>query len=127
MHEQLHEYVGIIHIHSTYSDGSQTIQEIAKIAQDLSLDFLMFTDHNTLQAKRDQIEGWHSGVLVIIGYEMNDENDLNHYLIFNLNQELQDDLDKFTDYYNFQRPNQGKRTKGNVPGKLYLLHNYFSN
>ena len=41
--------------------------------------------------------------------------------------ELQDDLDKFTDYYNFQRPNQGKRTKGNVPAKLYLLHNYFSN
>lgn len=42
-------------------------------------------------------------------------------------QELQDDLDKFTDYYNFQRPNQGKRTKGNVPGKLFLLHNYFFN
>jgi transposase InsO family protein len=42
-------------------------------------------------------------------------------------QELQDDLDQFTDYYNFQRPNQGKRTKGNVPGKLFLLHNYFFN
>lgn len=42
-------------------------------------------------------------------------------------QQLQDDLDKFTDYYNFQRPNQGKRTKGNVPGKLFLLHNYFFN
>ena len=42
-------------------------------------------------------------------------------------QKLQDDLDIFTDYYNFQRPNQGKRTKGNVPGKLFLLHNYFFN
>ena len=42
-------------------------------------------------------------------------------------QQLQDDLDVFTDYYNFQRPNQGKRTKGNVPGKLYLLHGYFFN
>ena len=42
-------------------------------------------------------------------------------------QNLQDDLDKFTDYYNFQRPNQGKRTKGNVPGKLFLLHRYSFN
>ena len=74
MHEQFHEYVGIIHIHSTYSDGSQSIQEIAKVARDLSLDFLMFTDHNTLQAKRDRLEGWHSGVLVMVGYEINDEN-----------------------------------------------------
>jgi transposase InsO family protein len=47
--------------------------------------------------------------------------------IYNSIQQLQDDLDKFTDYYNFQRPNQGKRTKGNVPGKLYLLHGYFFN
>ena len=47
--------------------------------------------------------------------------------IYNLLQELQDDLDKFTDYYNFQRPNQGKRTKGNVPGKLFLLHKYAFN
>jgi len=42
-------------------------------------------------------------------------------------QHLQDDLDKFTDYYNFQRPNQGIRTKGDVPGKLFLLHNYIFN
>ena len=99
MHKELHEYVGIIHIHSTYSDGSQPIQEIAKSARDLSLDFLMFTDHNTLQAKRDGLEGWHSGVLVIIGYEINDDNDLNHYLAFNLDEELPPDL-KPVEYVN---------------------------
>ena len=42
-------------------------------------------------------------------------------------QQLQDDLDVYIDHYNFQRPNQGIRTKGKVPGELYLLHNYFFN
>jgi hypothetical protein len=106
MHEQLHEYIGIIHIHSTYSDGTESVEEIAKIAQDLKLDFLMFTDHNTLQAKRDGLEGWHSGVLVIIGYEINDENDLNHYLAFNLDEELPVDL-KPVDYVNEVDARQG--------------------
>jgi hypothetical protein len=88
MHDQLHEYVGVIHIHSTYSDGSKSIPEIAKIAGEVGLDYLMFTDHHTLQPKRDNLEGWYDGVLVAIGYEINDEADQNHYLTFNLEQEL---------------------------------------
>ena len=55
-------------------------------------------------------------------YQVNFRKKIYHSL-----QQLQDDLEKFTDYYNFQRPNQGIRTKGNVPGKLYLLHGYFFN
>jgi hypothetical protein len=88
MHDQLHEYVGVIHIHSTYSDGTRPIPEIAHIASEVSLDFLMFTDHNTLQPKRDGMEGWYSGVLVATGYEINDADDLNHYLAFGLDTEL---------------------------------------
>lgn len=89
-HKQLHEYVGVIHIHSTYSDGSRTIPEIAAIARDVELDFLLMTDHNTLQPKRDGLEGWYNGVLVGIGYEINDANDLNHYLAFNMENEAPD-------------------------------------
>jgi hypothetical protein len=88
MHDQLHEYVGVIHIHSTYSDGSKSIPEIAKIAGEIGLDYLMFTDHNTLQPKRDGLEAWYEGVLVTTGYEINDEEDQNHYLAFNLDEEL---------------------------------------
>ncbi len=88
MHDQLHEYVGVIHIHSTYSDGSRAIPEIAHIASDVGLDYLMFTDHNTLQPKRDGMEGWYQGVLIATGYEINDADDLNHYLAFNLDTEL---------------------------------------
>ncbi len=88
MHEQLHEYVGVIHIHSTYSDGSRPIPEIAAIASEVELDFLMFTDHNTLQPKRDGLEGWYGNVLVAVGYEINDKDDLNHYLAFNVSEEV---------------------------------------
>ena len=88
MHDQLHEYVGVIHIHSTYSDGTRPIPEIAQIASEVGLDFLMFTDHNTLQPKRDGMEGWYNGVLISTGYEINDADDLNHYLAFGLDREL---------------------------------------
>ena len=47
--------------------------------------------------------------------------------IYQTVQQLQDDLDVYIDEYNFQRPNQGIRTKGKVPGELYLMHNYFFN
>ena len=42
--------------------------------------------------------------------------------IYETLQQLQDDLDKFIDYYNFKRPNRGKRNNGKVPGEIYLLH-----
>ncbi len=92
MHDLIHEYVGCIHIHSTYSDGSRPIPEIAHIASEVGLDYLMFTDHNTLQAKRDGMEGWYQGVLTAVGYEINDADDLNHYLAFNLDSELSQEL-----------------------------------
>jgi transposase InsO family protein len=47
--------------------------------------------------------------------------------IYHTLQQLQDDLDKFTDFYNFKRPNQGIRNKGKTPGKLYLIHGYLLN
>jgi len=90
MHDQLHDYVGVIHIHSTYSDGSRPIPEIASIAKEVDLDYLLLTDHNTLQAKRDGLEGWYDGVLVGIGYEINDADDQNHYLAFNLEKEVEE-------------------------------------
>ena len=45
----MYEYVGAIHIHSVYSDGTGKIEEIAKAAYDSDLDFIMMTDHNTLK------------------------------------------------------------------------------
>ncbi len=84
----LHEIVGVIHIHSVYSDGSKTIEEIASIGEKAGLDFLMFTDHNTLQPLYDGKQRFFGKTAVIIGYEIEDSNDENHYLAFGLDEVL---------------------------------------
>lgn len=87
-----YQFSGIIHIHSTYSDGSLSIPEIAGIANELDLNFLLFTDHNTLQPKFDGLEGWYDKILVGIGCELNDASDLNHYLAFDIDEEVSSEL-----------------------------------
>lgn len=89
MVDEMHEYIGAVHLHSNVSDGSLPIPEIAEIAGSKSLDFLMFTDHNTLEPKRAGLEGWYGQVLVLIGYEINDRDDKNHYLAFRLDNEVE--------------------------------------
>lgn len=90
--KQLHEYVGVIHIHSNYSDGSKSIPEIVKAACSVGLDFLLISDHMTLQALHDGYEGWYEGVLVLVGYEIHDPNNRNHYLAFNLEKMVEPGL-----------------------------------
>jgi hypothetical protein len=86
--QKYHSYSGVIHIHSTYSDGSRNIPDIASIANELDIDFLLFTDHNTLKPKFDGLEGWYDKVLVGIGCEINDVSDQNHYLAFDIDEEV---------------------------------------
>jgi hypothetical protein len=64
------EYVGAIHLHSCYSDGSGTIREITAAARRAGLDFFILTDHDTLAPRNDGWQGWHDGVLVIVGVEI---------------------------------------------------------
>jgi hypothetical protein len=90
--DTLHEIVGVIHIHSSYSDGSKPIPEIAKIGETAGLDFLMLSDHMTLQPLRDGLERFHGKIAVIIGYEIQDPDDKNHYLAFGLEKELNPDF-----------------------------------
>ena len=54
-----HDFRGVIHIHTTYSDGTGTFEELGRIANRQGLDFLIVTDHNTLQAFLDGKEGWY--------------------------------------------------------------------
>ena len=88
--QTLYEAVGAIHLHSDFSDGSLPIPEIAGIAGRKSLDYLMFSDHNTLESKRKGLEGWYGNVLVLIGYEINDPDDRNHYLAFRVDREVKE-------------------------------------
>lgn len=89
---QLFEVVGAVHLHSDWSDGTLPIPEIAEIGEQKGLDFLMFTDHHTLESKRKGFEGWYNDILVIIGYEINDPDDRNHYLAFRIDEEIEPGL-----------------------------------
>jgi hypothetical protein len=75
----MYPYQGNIHIHSTHSDGTGTIPEIAKDAARTGLHFIIITDHNTLKGLPE--EGFYENVLVLCGNEIN--NLKNHYLALN--------------------------------------------
>jgi hypothetical protein len=64
------EIVGAIHGHSTYSDGTGTFPEIVAAACDAGLDFLVMTDHDTLQPLQDVGEAFHGRTLLLIGCEV---------------------------------------------------------
>lgn len=88
-----HEIVGVIHIHSSYSDGTKKIEEIAKIGEHAGLDFLMFSDHNTLQPLHDGHQKFYGKTAVLIGYEIEDVNNENHYLAFGLDKTIERGID----------------------------------
>lgn len=80
------EYVGAIHIHSVYSDGSGEVKDIANLASESDLDFIILTDHNTLRALHEGYEGWYGKTLLLVGCEINDKENKNHYLAFDVNE-----------------------------------------
>ena len=84
----VNELVGAMHIHSTYSDGSLDIPGVCRNAESAGLDFILMTDHNTLQPKHDGFEGWHGSLMVIIGFELNDSKNRNHFLVFDYDGEI---------------------------------------
>ena len=62
-----------LHIHTTYSDGTNTVQEILKMAEELKLDAISITDHDTCMAyeelKQIHAEKIFTGI-IIPGVEM---------------------------------------------------------
>jgi len=84
----LFEISGAVHLHSSCSDGSKSIPEITETANEKGLDFLLFSDHNTLKPKKDGLEGIYKKVAVVIGCELNDPDDKNHYLAFQIEDEI---------------------------------------
>jgi hypothetical protein len=85
------EICGAIHIHTNYSDGGVTYEELIKTASILKLDYIVVTDHMSLGGKHDGYEGYHNGVHVLVGYEHHDPNKLNHYLAMGVNSVIGQD------------------------------------
>jgi hypothetical protein len=80
----MYEVSSVIHVHSKYSDGSGEIPEIASYASEVGVDIVLMTDHNTLRPLKDGLEGWYGNTLVLIGTEINDQRNENHYLAFGI-------------------------------------------
>ncbi len=59
---------GVVHVHTTLSDGGGTPEEVIGAARTVGLDFVALTDHNVLDAL--PLEGIHDGLLVLVGTEI---------------------------------------------------------
>lgn len=82
--EQAYEYSGHLHVHSSFSDGHGTFQEIAEAAAEAGLDFVGITDHRTLGALEQGLEGYYGNVLMLVGTELNTFK--NHYIAFGVRE-----------------------------------------
>lgn len=90
-----YKYLGGIHVHSKYSDGTGDIYAITRAAKKAGLDWIIVTDHNNFDIQ----EGIINGIYVIRGLEISPVNS-NHYLalgidkIIDYNQEPQKFVDE---------------------------------
>ena len=80
------DYKGVIHCHTVYSDGAASFEELISDTNQLGLDFLLTSDHNTIQPKIDGWEGWHGKTLVLVGEELSTHD--GHLLVFNMEQKV---------------------------------------
>lgn len=76
----------VIHVHSTFSDGTATVPEIAQAASVAGADVVLLTDHDTRGAARAGLEGWHGDVLVLVGHEVSTRG--GHLLAFDTEDEI---------------------------------------
>jgi len=72
-------------VHSTYSDGTGTVPQIAAAAARAGVDVVLLTDHDSLEAKRRGEEGWHGPALVCVGEEVSPRGG-NHFLAFGVEE-----------------------------------------
>ena len=90
------EYMDL-HIHTTFSDGRLTVPEVLKRAEELKLELISITDHNSIEAynylKTINVKDYFSG-RIVPGAEINVvvENNLLECLIYNF------DIEKISKY-----------------------------
>jgi predicted metal-dependent phosphoesterase TrpH len=75
-------------MHTNYSDGTGTVEELARAAKQAGLQWIIITDHDDLRAA--PAAGWLHDVLVIVGHEITP--DRNHFLALNINEVIDNTL-----------------------------------
>jgi hypothetical protein len=85
----LHDLACVVHLHSTYSDGTGTVAQIVSAGQRAGVDVVLLTDHDTLAASGD--EGWHGPVLLLVGHEVSPPR-RDHTLVFGASKVISNQL-----------------------------------
>ncbi|MFN2108302.1 MAG: hypothetical protein ACK2UI_01450 [Anaerolineae bacterium] len=86
--ESYREYLGNPHVHSVYSDGAASHQEIAAAAEDAGLNFVIVTDHNI---RAEGLEAYYGRTLLLVGEEAHSvyrNPPANHLLVYGTEQEM---------------------------------------
>lgn len=84
----VYEYVGNLHVHTCYSDGTARHSEVAQAATEAGIDFVVVTDHNVWV---DGVEGYYGETLLLVGEELHDVRcrpQASHLLAFQAEAEL---------------------------------------
>ncbi len=81
-----HDLACVVHVHSTFSDGTASVPEIIDAAGAAGADAVLLTDHDSRAATRFGLEGWHGGVLLLVGHEITTKR--GHLLAFGIEQEV---------------------------------------
>ena len=81
-----YDYAGALHVHSTYSDGTGSVAEIALAANRAGLDFILLCDHHNLDAHLNGQDGWRGRTLVTVGTEVT--TDTGHLLALDVPQDF---------------------------------------
>lgn len=109
----LKHFSGVIHLHTIYSKDSElTPLDLLKYAKRFNIDFLIITDHNTIEAKK--FEGLYDDVLLIVGEELSPP-DGNHLLAIG--------IENFIEYSDDPQENIDKVNKEG--GLSFIEHPFF--
>ena len=88
----MHEYTVNLHMHTPYSDGAASHQEIAQSAMKAGIDVVIITDHNVwVDGPEGYYEQDEKKVLLLVGEEIHDQArdpQKNHLLVFGAEREL---------------------------------------
>jgi predicted metal-dependent phosphoesterase TrpH len=79
-----------IHVHSIYSDGANTPEEIAEYAKKIGLDGIAVTDHDEIEGSLEALKFNSDGFLVIPGIEISTRE--GHILALWVNEIIERDL-----------------------------------
>ena len=75
--------IGVLHVHTTRSDGYGEPEDIVRAGISAGLDYIAFNDHRTLALMK---EGWHGritdGLMSIVGTELQHTDRKSHLLVY---------------------------------------------